>query len=60
MPELWYEITYGVLEVMATGDAKFTCCHPEAVSFTKVACASNCPLSLHRLPTCVPVLAALL
>ena len=38
-----------------TGVEKFTCCHPVAVSSVKVACASNWPLLVHRLPTCVPV-----
>lgn len=46
--------------VTATGVAKLTCCHPEAVSAVKVAEASFVPLLFHRLPTCVPVLVVLL
>ena len=49
-----------VFAVMATGFAKLTCCQPEAVSLVKVAEASSVPVLLQRLPTCVPVLAALL
>jgi hypothetical protein len=44
--------------VIATGFAKVTSCQPEAVSLVKVAEASSCPLAVHRLPMCVPVLAA--
>src|SRR5690242_5307881 len=41
---------------MATGELKLTCCHPDALSLPNVALASNWPLAVHRLPTCVPVL----
>jgi len=37
-----------VLAVMATGEEKFTCCQPEAVSPVKVALASSAPLLLQR------------
>jgi hypothetical protein len=43
-----------------TGLAKLTACQPEADSFANVAWASRVPLALHRLPVCVPVLAAAL
>ena len=49
-----------MLAVIATGLLKFTCCHPEALSPVKTALASRVPLLVHRFPTCVPVLAALL
>jgi len=45
---------------MATGVEKFTCCQPEALSPVNVAVASRAPVLLQRLPTCVPVLPALL
>ena len=45
---------------MATGVAKVTCCQPELVSPVKVAVASSVPVLVHRLPMCVPVLAAAL
>src|SRR3954447_18616627 len=45
---------------MATGAAKFTCCQPLAVSEVNVAVANSWPLGDHKLPVCVPVLAALL
>ena len=44
--------------VTATGDEKVTDCQPESVSPVKVACARRVPLVDHRLPMCVPVLAA--
>ena len=43
--------------VIGTGVEKFTCCHPVAVSPVKVPVASNVPVLVQRLPTCVPVLA---
>ena len=46
--------------VMATGEAKLTCCQPEAVSLVKVAEASRVPALVQRLPTWGPVLAVLL
>jgi hypothetical protein len=57
---VWYEATYTVFAVMATGFEKFTCCQPEALSPIKVALARSVPKPFHRLPTCMPVLAALL
>ena len=45
-----------VLAVTATGDAKFTCCQPLAVSPANVARPRFVPVLLHRLPMCVPVL----
>jgi hypothetical protein len=51
---VWYEATYVVFAVMATGDVKFTCCQPEAVSAVKVAVASLFPELDQRLPTWVP------
>ena len=42
------------------GVEKLTCCQPLAVSLVKVAVANSVPLLDHRLPVCVPVLAALL
>ena len=47
-----------MLGVTAMGLAKFTRCHPEEVSPVKVAVASNCPVLVHKFPTCEPVLAA--
>ena len=46
--------------VIVTGVAKVTCCQPEAVSLVNVACARRVPVDDHRLPMCVPVLAAAL
>ena len=46
--------------VMATGPEKFACCQPEAVSPVKVTLAKSAPELLHKWPTWVPVLAALL
>ncbi len=46
--------------VTATGFEKFTCCQPEALSPVKVALARSVPRPFHKLPICVPVLAALL
>src|SRR5262245_16270413 len=40
---------------MATG-AKFTCCHPDAVSLVKVAEARLVPVLVNRCPTGVPLL----
>ena len=42
------------MAVIATGEAKLTCCQPEAVSPLNVADASSVPLALHRLPMWVP------
>ena len=33
---VWYEATYTLLAVSATGVAKAICCHPDAVSLVKV------------------------
>jgi hypothetical protein len=49
-----------VLAWIATGVAKFACCQPEAVSPVNVTVPRFPPVLDHRLPTCVPVLAALL
>ncbi len=49
-----------VFAAIATGFEKLTCCQPEALSPVKVADAKSVPLALHRLPMCVPVLAAAL
>ena len=46
--------------VMATGLENNTVCQPLAPSPLKVAVANGCPSAVHRLPVCVPVLAALL
>jgi hypothetical protein len=46
--------------LIATGELNVTYCHPEAVSFVKVAVASSVPVEVHRLPVWVPVLAAAL
>jgi hypothetical protein len=43
------------LAVIATGDGNDRVCHPEAVSFAKVAVASCVPLAVHRVPVWVPV-----
>ena len=51
---------YLVFALMSTGLAKFTCCHPEAVSLVKVAEARSVPVLFHKLPTCVPALFTLL
>ena len=53
----WYDATYTVLELIVTGEAKMTCCQPEADSLVNVAEASKVPPLDHRLPMCVPVLA---
>jgi hypothetical protein len=45
---------------IATGVAKFICCQPDAVSPVKVTVPRFTPPIDHRLPTWVPVLAALL
>jgi hypothetical protein len=49
-----------VFAVTATGDPNMTCCQPLAVSPMKVAAARCVPFVDQRLPTWVPVLAALL
>src|SRR4051812_18313039 len=41
---------------MATGLAKFTCCHPLALSLANVAVASFVPVAVQRVPTWVPML----
>ena len=46
-----------MLALIATGVAKFTCCHPEAVSPVNVAVAKRLPPLVHRFPTWLPVLA---
>jgi hypothetical protein len=46
------------LAVIATGEAKVTCCQPVAVSPVNVALASSVPVLVQRWPTCVPVFAA--
>ena len=46
--------------MIVTGVAKVTVCQPEAVSLVNVAWASRVPAAVHRLPMCVPVLAAAL
>ena len=46
--------------MIGTGLANVTCCQPDAVSLVNVAWASSWPLAVHRLPTCVPVLAVAL
>lgn len=53
-----YEITYVLLAAMATGEAKFACCHPEAVSPLNVTEASKEPFFDQSLPVWVPVLLA--
>src|SRR5690242_19796824 len=45
---------YVVFATIGTGGLKSTCCHPEGVSLTKVACARSVPSLRQRLPTCVP------
>ena len=40
--------------------ANVAVCQPESLSPVNVAWASRVPLAVHRLPTCVPVLAAAL
>jgi hypothetical protein len=52
---MWYDATYSVFAVMASGLARFTCCQPDAVSLTNVTCASNVPLLFHTLATWMPV-----
>jgi hypothetical protein len=46
--------------MIGTGLEKFTCCQPDAVSFVKVAVASNAPLFVHKFPTWVPEFAVAL
>ena len=43
---------------MSTGVVNVICCQPDALSPENVPVASSVPLVVHRLPTCVPVLAA--
>ena len=45
-----------VFAEMLTGVANATCCQPELVSLMKTAEANRVPLTVHRLPKCVPVL----
>jgi hypothetical protein len=52
---VWYDATYVVFAVIATGLPKLTCCQPVAVSLVNVACPNTVPVLDHRLPTCVPV-----
>ena len=49
-------MTYGVPTVMLTGDEKFACCQPEAVSAENVTSESFVPVLDHKVPTWVPVL----
>ena len=44
------------LDPIAIGDAKLTCCQPEAVSPVNVAVPRSAPVPVQRCPTCVPVL----
>ena len=46
--------------VIATGELKVTCCHPELDSFVAVAVASRVPVLDHKFALCIPVLPALL
>ena len=46
--------------IVGSGVAKFTCCHPDAVSFVKVAFSRSVPVLDQRLPTWVPVFVAAL
>ena len=41
---------------MLTGDEKFACCHPDAVSPENAIFASFVPVLDHRVPTWAPVL----
>jgi hypothetical protein len=59
-PGAWYDAMYVAFGLIGTGVEKFTCCQPDADSPENVAWASSCPLAVHRLPMCVPVLAATL
>ncbi len=49
-----------VFAVMATGVEKSSSCQPEADSPLNVPVASCAPLTLHRVPTCEPVLSTCL
>jgi hypothetical protein len=51
---------YTVFAEMEMGVEKFTCCHPEEVSFVKVALPSNVPVVDQRWATWVPVFIAAL
>ena len=57
---MWYETTYVVLALMATGVAKLTCCQPEADSPENVAVANRAPVLDQRWAVCVPVFVVLL
>jgi len=57
---VWYEATYTVFAVTATGVLKITCCHPVDDSLVNVAVARRTPPDVHRLPTWTPLFAALL
>jgi hypothetical protein len=43
-----------------TGFENVAVCQPDADSLVNVTCARRVPSALHRLPMCVPVLAAAL
>ena len=45
---------------IATGVAKFSCCHPDADSLLNVPVASAAPALDQSVPTCVPVLVVVL
>ena len=47
---LWYDATYVVFAVTATGVENDTRCQPVALSFVNVACASWMPLFDHKWP----------
>jgi hypothetical protein len=49
------DATYVVPAVTATGEEKFSSCHPDAVSLENVPLASTVPEELHKVPVCVPV-----
>ena len=54
---MWYDTTYVVPAVTATGDEKLTACQPDTVSFVNVAEASCVPVDDHNVPVCGPVFA---
>ncbi len=55
---MWYDATYVVPAVTATGDEKVTCCQPEADSPENDADANNAPVEDHSDPMWTPVFAA--
>jgi hypothetical protein len=57
---VWYDATYVVAAVTATGEANVNVCHPVADSPLNVPVANNVPDALHKLPACEPVLPAIL